>query len=44
MPLVGGGGEGQVNNGSQHGSLALAIDVGLGSTRGFHRGWQSLYR
>ena len=44
MPVVGGEDGGQVNNGSQHGSLALAIDVGLRSAPGFHRGWQSLYR
>lgn len=44
MHVVGGEGGGQVNNGSQHVSLALAADVDLGSTPGFHRGWQSLYR
>ena len=44
MHVVGGEGRGQVNNGSQHVSLALATEVDLGSTPGFHRGWQSLYR
>ena len=44
MHVVGGEGGGQVNNGSQHVSLALATDVDLGLTPGFHRGWQSLYR
>ena len=44
MHVVGGEGGGQVNNGSQHVSLALAIDVGLRSTPRFHRGWQCLYR